>query len=165
MTVRTGHFLCSKVQVPENSSSLARAAMSWWVAYTFSLSHIVFNFWLLSKPKPSLNAIYCYPKSQLDLIWIQVSLTILDNYLGLSKTPIWDYFSNLRQLCETVSTKLSRSWWVLMSFGLDIPEISQSWWVLVLTSQKFLGLDESRSRHPRNFSVSMSLGLDIQEIS
>ena len=44
-------------------------------------------------------------------------------------------------------------------------QISQSWWVLVSTSKKFLSLNESRSWHPRNFSVLMSLGLDIQEIS
>ena len=54
---------------------------------------------------------------------------------------------------------------VSSGLGLDIHQISRSRWVSVSTSQKFLSLDESRSRHPRNFSVSMSLGLDIQEIS
>ena len=42
---------------------------------------------------------------------------------------------------------------------------AQSRVVSVSTSIKFPSLDESRSQHPRNFSVSMSLGLDIQEIS
>ena len=40
---------------------------------------------------------------------------------------------------------------------------TQSRPVSVLTSIKFSSLDESRSRHPRNFSLSMSLSLDIQE--
>ena len=39
---------------------------------------------------------------------------------------------------------------------------AQSRLVSVSTSIDFPSLDEYRSRHPRNFSVSMSLGLDIQ---
>ena len=42
---------------------------------------------------------------------------------------------------------------------------AQSRVVSVSTSIKFPGLDESQSQHPRNFSVSMSRGLNIQEIS
>ena len=52
-----------------------------------------------------------------------------------------------------------------MSLGLDIREISQSRWVSVSTSKKSLSLDESRSRYPINFPVSISLGLDIHKIS
>ena len=37
--------------------------------------------------------------------------------------------------------------------------------VSVSTSIRFPSLDESQSWHPRNFSVSMSLSLNIQEIS
>ena len=41
----------------------------------------------------------------------------------------------------------------------------QSRLVSVSTSSKFPSLNEFRSRHPPNFQVSMSLGLDIQQIS
>ena len=75
--------------------------------------------------------------------------------------------------------KLARSVWRQDSIiCICIPEISesldgvsvstsfaQSRLVSVSTSIKFPGLDESRSRHLWNSSVSMSLGLDIQEIS
>ena len=42
---------------------------------------------------------------------------------------------------------------------------AQSRLVSVSTSSIFPSLDESRSRHPPNFQVSMILGLDIQQIS
>ena len=47
----------------------------------------------------------------------------------------------------------------------DSISFAQSQLVSVSTSIKFPSLEESHSRHPRNFSVSMSLSLDIQEIS
>ena len=56
-----------------------------------------------------------------------------------------------------------------MSESLDGVSVStsfaQSRLVSVSTSIDFPSLDESRSRHPRNLSVSMSLGLDIHKIS
>ena len=55
-----------------------------------------------------------------------------------------------------------------MSESLDGVSVStsfaQSRLVSVSTCIKFPSLDKSRSRHPRNFSVTMSLSLDIQEI-
>jgi len=70
------------------------------------------------------------------------------------------------------STTWCRRWawcWRRQSESLDGVSVStslaQSRLVSVSTSSKFPSLDESRSRHPANFQVSMSLGLDILEIS
>ena len=52
-----------------------------------------------------------------------------------------------------------------MSLSLDIQEILQSWWVSVSTSKKILTLDETRSRHPTYFPVSMSLSLNNHRLS
>ena len=62
----------------------------------------------------------------------------------------WRLFSEMSESLDGVSVSTS---------------FAQSRLVSVSTSEKFLSLDESRSRHPRNLSVSMSLGLDIHKIS
>ena len=72
---------------------------------------------------------------------------------------------------------LSKCYWIIVNIVSEISEsldgdgvsvltsFAQSLLVLVSTSNKFPSLDESWSRHPRNISLSMSLGLDIQDIS
>ena len=59
-------------------------------------------------------------------------------------------------------------WFAEISDSLDGVSLStsfaQSKLVSVSTSIKLPSLNESRSHHPKNFSVSMSLSLDIQEI-
>ena len=55
----------------------------------------------------------------------------------------------------------ARQWVARLSVSTPFDE---SRWVSVSTSSKFFSLDESRSQHPPNFLVSMSLGLDIQHI-
>ena len=49
-------------------------------------------------------------------------------------------------------------------WSLVLTSFAQSQLVLVMTSIKFPRVDESQSRHPINFSVLMSLSLDIKEI-
>ena len=64
---------------------------------------------------------------------------------------------------EAGSISLSKNSLVrVLSLGIHI--FVQSQWVMVLASKKFLSLDETRSIHPRNFSVSLSHGLNIHEI-
>ena len=72
---------------------------------------------------------------------------------------------------------LSKCYWIIVNIVSEISEsldgdgvsvltsFAQSLLVLVSTSNKFPSLDESWSQQPRYFSPSMSLGLDIQEIS
>ena len=50
-----------------------------------------------------------------------------------------------------------------LSVSVSTP-FDESRWVSVSTSSKFLSLDESWSRHPPNFLVSICLGLDILQI-
>ena len=61
----------------------------------------------------------------------------------------------------SVSTTFCRSRLVSVSIST---KSEGSRWVSVSTTTKFQSLDESRSRHPQNFKVSMSLGLDIHNI-
>ena len=80
-------------------------------------------------------------------------------------------------LFEDYCPILSKCYWIIVNIVSEISEsldgdgvsvltsFALSLLVLVSTSNKFPSLDESWSQQPRYFSPSMSLGLDIQEIS
>ena len=80
-------------------------------------------------------------------------------------------------LFEDYCPILSKCYWIIVNIVSEISEsldgdgvsvltsFAQSLLVLVSTSNKFPSLNESWSQQPRYFSPSMSLGLDIQEIS
>ena len=80
-------------------------------------------------------------------------------------------------LFEDYCPILSKCYWIIVNIVSEISEsldgdgvsvltsFAQSLLVLVSTSNKFPSLDESWSQQPRYFSPSMSLGLDIQDIS
>ena len=88
------------------------------------------------------------------------------SYHQLYCTSLWLEFQWIRDQRESQWTLgIDIFCPVSTGLGLDIHWFSQSRWVSVSTSEKFLSLNESRSRHPRNISVSTSLSLDIHKIS